>query len=82
MRNKVIIIIVFSLVALYAVLPLVAGIIPLGRMDGPRIYPQAYHRFLYSLAYEMRFGEQSRSRWNDNAVRPFFYSLDQVITRQ
>jgi hypothetical protein len=73
MRKKAVIWICAGVLIVYLFFPIVAGLLQIGRVDGPKIYFPAHHACLYELAFEQRFGYTPRpSIWHE---RPWFYGM-------
>lgn len=72
MRKKISIKIGISLcvlIALYCVMPIVAGLWDLGKdRRGPKIYNRVYHEFLYSISYQLVRGEKPRVPFDRDRV--------------
>ncbi len=73
MRKKIIIWTIVAFITLYIFFPVIAGLLQVGRVDGPRIYFAGHHKCLYELAFEQRFDYTPRpSIWHK---RPLFYGM-------
>jgi|UniRef100_UPI0037850B5D hypothetical protein len=67
---------VACLLIAYVSAPYLAGIYQIGEREGPVIYPEGYHSFVFQMGHESFHHEKSRQSldvWMYK--RPFFYGL-------
>ncbi len=66
------------IVALYVVMPVVAGAFVIGDKWGPKIYPVALHEPLYAIGWRVTHPNGRKPRvglWYKKAYRPWFYGM-------
>lgn len=65
-----------AVMAVYLVLPLLAGVFAIGDRRGPRVYPASFHEPLYVIGWEVA-GRDGKPRvlGRGASPRPWFYGL-------
>lgn len=63
--------------ALYFVLPIIAGTFAIGDKWGPKIYPISLHEPLYTFSWKLVHGGSAPriGLWYRKAYRPWFYGM-------
>ena len=63
--------------ALYFVMPIIAGTFVIGDKWGPKIYPISLHEPLYEIGWKIAHAGRSSSigLWYKKAYRPWFYGM-------
>ena len=63
--------------ALYFLIPIVAGFFAIGDKWGPKIYPIPLHEPLYTFGYKFTHGGSTPriGLWYKKAYRPWFYGM-------
>ena len=76
--KKILVSVAAAAIALYLIMPIVAGIFEIGNRWGPKIYPIWLHETLYMIAWEMSSHEGGKPRigvWYREEYRPWFYGM-------
>jgi len=64
-------------IVLYALLPVIAGALRVGDIEGPIVYSENFHRGMYSIGFGIAGHGEARSSLTPLLHhRPYFYGLD------
>ena len=73
-----------TLLILYLTVPVIAGMLKIGDMEGPRVYPAKLHEALYKMGYGAAGHGTAPTPVIDNMLyeRPLFYGMKRKLIPQ